>query len=320
VALSYTTDSLIASIRSRCYENVGALNDAKVLRIMNEELIAYLVPFIEAARTDQFTRHVDTAIVDSQSAYYVPSVALGNRIRDISLVDSAGAFFAPLTELDLDVLVQGPQTSQFGIPTGYYFEGDRLILYPTPSGTGGYSFRLYYSRRPNELILTADCQAVTASSTVGGATRLTVADSSDFAVSQLVDLVSALSPFGVPVENVAVTNIPDATHVDIGIVPVAPATTLLAAGPYYLCPTGQAPVPTGVPGEILTGLFVQWMVARLMAARGDSGAYDKAMKDTMAAEARAKLLLRQRNKGDTHQALSLPYRFKGGWGGYRRAW
>lgn len=323
MALDYTVDAVITAVLARCYENTGAFTTAKVLRLMNEELVSYLLPFLDAARTDLFTTHVDVPLIANQQGYPVPPGGMASKLRSISIVDSSGNVQRQLYELDIDQANQNAalfNLNSLGNPTNYYFEGEKIMVWPTPiniAPNGLYAIRFYYSRRPNELILKAGAQQIVATSQVGGNTRFQVANSGIFTNGQTLDLVMNQPPFGAPLTTV-IAGIPDGTHVDMTGLLSGYAASAIGVGD-WLCPTGQAPVPTNVPGEIWVGLFEQWMVAQLMSARADDQAYKRALQNVRISEGRTKIFLRQRNKGDVHQLQSQPYRFKGGLGGMRRS-
>lgn len=305
MALDYSADQLIQYVRDITYAGTSTRDwdDPRVLRRLNVDVDAYLLPFIVKARKNHFVTFVDVPLVSGQNNYYAPSKALGGKLRALHLVDASGNPFARLNEEALESVVNyGIGAFGGSLPTGtpqvYYWRGNQIILYPTPATTlNGVSLRFEYPARPSTLVLKASCVQITNLTGGGGAAAghfrvgigATVPSGYTSAVS--CDLVQNVPGFDVLFTG-AISSITAGTFVDFaGTLP-----TQLAVGD-WLCLADTAPVITGAVAEIVVDCLIQKVALQIMAGK-DKANYALRKDLLKEAEKEAELFLRRRNEGD----------------------
>lgn len=318
----YTADNLILSIRDIIY--AGSSNrdwdDIKLLRLINRQVHEYLLPFILRTRKEEFVTFTDQLLVANTPAYRLPSKASAARVRAMQLVDSNGMPYSALVELPLEkaILVNGNGLTgplPLGLPQGYYFRGNQVVLVPTPDGQQGLSLRIYYPARPSTL--NTKVNFIQISGFPGGASAgffrvgFTGTAPSGYVTAAVCDLVQNVPGFDVLFTGV-VNAVSAGTYVEFaGTLP-----TGLAVGD-WICLTDTAPVVTGAPAEVVLGCLINKVALQALSSKSDDDAFKRTSALLKDSEAEAKALLNpNRNAGDRPRAgIGSLYRFHRGGSG-----
>ena len=302
----YSVTNLLQSIRD--VSNVGPSNqdwpDAKILRLVNREVMEYLVPMIRTARNGHFATYQDVPLVAGQAAYPIPSKAVGMGLRADQLVDANGIAYGRVTEDQLEDVINysgswsaGPQPQ--GTPTRFYFRGNSVVLFPTPSGTPALSLRLYFDARPSALVLNATCLQVSSFpvGAPGGSYRLgfTGTASTGYTAAVVCDLVQNVPGFDV-LQTVAISNTGSGYLEFVGTKP-----SQLAVGD-WICLTDSAPVVTGAIPEIVVGCLIEKVALKVMSGKSDDAAFNRQARLLKKDEESARSFLKRRTTGDRPKA------------------
>jgi hypothetical protein len=104
-----------------------------------------------AVRENYFVANSDTLVVSGQKAYPIPTRAIGDKLKDVVIVDADGN---PIDELVLipDNEVGSGQIVSQNSGQGFYIEANNVILYPDETAWVGRYLRMRYFRRPNRLV------------------------------------------------------------------------------------------------------------------------------------------------------------------------
>lgn len=168
----YTTTALLNSIKTRAMVPTSqqTFGDPDILALATEELKLGVVPFMMKNRSEYFVTYSDTPIVSGTSTYSIPTRAIGGKIKGASLVDSAGNIlpFPLIDKADLPFF----NNSNGGGRFSFYFEGNDVVLVPTPTSTPNLSIRFSYYSRPGDLVQTTSAAQIT--SINSGANQVTV--------------------------------------------------------------------------------------------------------------------------------------------------
>src|SRR6202022_4386447 len=142
---SYSATELLASIRQRTLTPAAPrdFDDGSLLRLLNEKATTYLCKLIAKRNTNYLVETVDINVAAGQPSYEVPSVAMAGAVRSVVML--VGNIPYPLEEMSLPVAIATnliPYST--GFPTGYYWMGPNIVLYPTQSQSG--TLRIHYHR------------------------------------------------------------------------------------------------------------------------------------------------------------------------------
>lgn len=298
----YTANELIASVQQRAFIPLAArdFGPAQILRLFNEEIDGYLVPFVAQRRMEFWVEFQDITVAGGTAAYPLPSVALGGKLRAIAYVVGTIPFL--LDQIDLPVAVAAsfiPLATQ--IPSKYYFLGNNLMLFPPPSGGG--TVRIYYYRRPSMLVLPSQCVQATGfpAGAPGGFWRLGFGGAlpSAYAVNATVDLVGNVPNFTLYSVNQPI-HATGAGYVELpGTQPAG-----LAVGD-WLTLSGTSPVITGAPSD-LVNLIIQEVALKVSEAKGTNETVQRLAAGLAKAEASAGWTIQQRNDGAMRKVSAFP--------------
>lgn len=254
--MDYTSTALLASIRRRAAlptATAAGCADSDLLALINEELQSFVVPLIMDLREEYFVAQKSTTMTVGTAAYRIPSRAVGAKLRDVEIVNSAGSV-SSLDRLSQDELWEYPTTS--GTPGGFYIQGNNVVVVPPPNAADSLRQTIY--RRPNEVKLTTAVGTITAINT-----STKVVTCSDvpvaFTTSLLYDLVSGSSGFESYGIDLAVTARVTGASGTVTFTATLPLD--LAIGD-HVCIAEQSPVPQ-IPAEFHPLLSVR--VAKKMA-------------------------------------------------------
>lgn len=182
------TTAFLASIKRGVSipANQNRFSDADLLAIGDEETATKLIPVLLSIRQEYLVRSKTTALVPGQSKYSIPSRAIGRTVRQINYVTGNGKFLLPYIQ---------PEDSQYysnngygnGQPTGFYFEGDSIVIVPTPNSANA-SIEIKFEIQCSALTATSSAAKITAINTVGSYVTIDATPSS-FVTGALIDFV-----------------------------------------------------------------------------------------------------------------------------------
>lgn len=216
-----TTSELIAEVKRRASVPTTQIlfSVADFEAFLNDEMFSRIVPLIMRSREEFFVQYETTAIVADQAEYDIPSKAIGMKLRDVILLDSANNQ-QNVPRLSPEEVSLNYVPSQ--APYGFMLRANKVTLIPTPKSST-HSLRLSFFRRPNKLSSTRGRQ-ITAIDT--GTNTITVSSiPSGWVIGTELDIQTHDYNFELAYEETAIVNI---SGTDITLTSVAN----LAVGDY----------------------------------------------------------------------------------------
>lgn len=160
--------------------NRALLEDEDILALGDECMRGYIVPCLVSVRQDYFVYVQDTALVADQAEYQIGYRALGRSLRDLKVVDDSSLIVRDLQKISLED-AHLFTTSTGSSPYGFHFQGDKIIVLPTPASSGGL-LRQFIELPPNKLV------------TAGSAAQITAISGGDITVSAVPTTFSTSTP------------------------------------------------------------------------------------------------------------------------------
>lgn len=262
----YTADDLLEQVRdggSLPATAVTGTADANLLRHADSELRDTLVPLMLGVHEEFYERVFDTTVVSGTAAYRVNKRVALSRLNTVQWVGTDSK------ALNLQ-RIEPKQTAEYSVlttlqgqPWGYYLEGSRVVLYPTPNLSGTLRIRAFV--RPGRLTLTTDTtnvQAITGVA-VPDSTHynLTLASAHGINTFEARDTINGTPSF----EHNAIDAIATSGGATVLSVLSADFLSLPAVGD-YVCVSDYTPV-VQLPVELQPAL-VELVVARVLRALG----------------------------------------------------
>lgn len=324
MARDYTADELIKSVQQRAQIALAArdFGTVQILRLFNEEIDGYLVPFVAQRKLEFWVESATVAVTAGTSSYPIPADAMGGKLRALALLQGGNPY--PLDQIDLSaaVQIQGQQL-QGSPPSRYYFMGNNFILFPPPSGNA--TVIVYYYRRPSQLVLQSQIFKPSPNS-VGGVIVTFTYDPTSLTPFQTANYVNAPDPTSVPVD--LVSNSPGfdvlASADDdfltgdfsvLGQITISFQTTAAALAAYniivgssygaFICLPGTSPVITGCPADIIN-LITQEVALKVAEAKGGTATIANLSAGLARAEKSAGWTVQQRNDGAARKLSAFP--------------
>ncbi len=263
--MAYTSDDLLVEVRrggSLPSASVTGTADADILAHADNEIRDTLVPLMLGVREEFYERVFDQTVTAGVAGYRINKRAALSRINTVQWINSDGSGFNLARFEAKQVAELCLLTTATGQPTGYYLEGSRVVLYPSPGGSGTLRIRAFV--RPGRLTLSVDSTStLLAISAVSVGASLTTLTTATHAISTTAvrDVVAGTPSF----EHLAV----DATATQTGTTTVTIPNTSFSSTPAigdYLCVSDITPV-IQLPVELHPALF-ELTVARLLRALG----------------------------------------------------
>lgn len=147
-----TSAKLIKSVRQRAMipTDTSVYKDEDILDILNEELDAGLMSTLLVLHEEYLVNYVDVDFDPSTNRYVIPYRASGNKLREVSLVNSSGSHYE-LSRISLDQLSDYKNGTMSSDRNVFYVENNYVVL--ANSHLTGEKVRMYYYLRPNCLVL-----------------------------------------------------------------------------------------------------------------------------------------------------------------------
>ena len=298
--MAYLSSDLMAAVKR--YSSVPTsqvtFQAADFYALGDDSIRAKIVPLVIKHMSEYYVKPYNYSIQNGVSAYAIPPRAINSMLRSVQLVGMADPDSrVNLQQLAIEDLYAGLAGST-GIlvkKSGFYIEGNNIVLYPTPVSTALNTLRLNYFIRPNQLVDPTACALIQSVNT--GANTITCASvPSTWSTANILDIVKAQPGFDCMAIDQAITNIAG------GVITVSSTLpTTISAGD-YVCLAGQSCV-VQVPVE-LQPLLTQYVVVRVLAAQGDQNGLKSALAELEALEKNASLLLAPRVQGSVRRIVN----------------
>lgn len=295
----YLSTDLITSVKRRCNVPTSQVTftSTDFLALADEEVRCKLVPLVLKHMEEFYVTILDQSITANQSAYAIPTRAIGMALRDVQIVSSVDTDTrVPLERLSPEDLYAGITGNVRYLikKNGFYLQGNSVVLYPTPSAATLDLLRMSYYMRPNQLVAVDTCGLIQSiNTTLNTVTVVTLP--SNITTNTLVDLVKAQPGFECTAIDQTITNIASTT------LTFASLPSGLAVGD-YVCQAQQSCV-VQVPAELQPLLF-QYVVVRVLSAQGDNTNLKAAVAELDSLEKSAGLLLAPRVSGKVKRVVN----------------
>jgi hypothetical protein len=264
--VGYTTDDLITAVKMRGLipTSQTTFDDTDFIRFMNEEMSVHIIPKIMTARENYFVESLDRSVVASQSNYEIPTRAVGSKVKDVYFINAQGDS-KKLWLANLDDIADFSPT-QGGEPEAFYFQGNDVVILPTPLTAEG-TIRFYYFMRRNELVATTAAGKIT--QIVSTVLTLNTVPTT-FTTSEVYDIVKGTPAF----QNYSIDQVPSA--VGASSITFTSVSSSLAVND-YVCLAGQSVIPQ-LPLEFFP-VLIQRTLIRCLRALNDASGAEQAKKD-----------------------------------------
>lgn len=209
---SYTTTELVAAIKRRgslpTNQQLFTAND--FINLANDEMELTIVPMLMSAREEYFVTYKDFTVTPSSTGpavFEIPADAVGMKLRNVCWVTPGNGVLSSIPFLSNEQIAAA--NYDFLNLSGFGVEGNKILLYPsTAQGTG--TLRMYYMRRPLQLISTSAAGQVTSINTMANEVTLSFVPN-DWQVGDVVNFVNDKQPFDTKVVSLEITSLSSPT-------------------------------------------------------------------------------------------------------------
>jgi hypothetical protein len=316
MARQFTGEELISYVRRKSAVDDDAVlgcTDDDILNIINEELLATIVPVVRRAREEYFVVSRRMAVTAGTTRYRIPERAIGQQLRNVFWYN--GTARQRLVMIQPEFLHEQGATIT-GVPQFFYLEGNHICLPEGMSATG--SLEVAYLARPGQLVLSSKSRKIQSVDTVGKILTLTSPIPSDWETTTLGFDVHSPSSGG-ELKQIALTKI-TATGSTIEVQEAIDGSVFGTYAPApgdYVCLSGDAALPA-VPIELHIVLGQAAVVRMLEQLEALEAA--QAAKATLGEMLQNELsLIENRAEGHTKKIISRNplwsggYRTRGSW-------
>ncbi len=162
--------NLIRTIKRRAFipNSQETFTNEDFLEMATEEINIGLMDQLMLARGDYLVQHTDVPLQTDVFRYPIPDRAVGNKLRDVSILDQNNNVVYELAQISLEELseFEGPYSTQSR--NSFYMEDNNVVL-TTQTLSPDYKIRMFFYIRPNKLVVN-DRAAVVNTITNNGAT------------------------------------------------------------------------------------------------------------------------------------------------------
>jgi hypothetical protein len=159
--VDYTITTLIASVKRRCSVPTAQslFQNTDFASLLSEEMQSIIVPIIMSEQEDYFIHYKDLTIDGTTKEFRIPDRAIGGKLKDVGFYNASGDTLNLRPRLSIDDY--GNRRGNFVSDlTGYYLRDNKIVFKPAPTNTGD-SLRVYYYRRPSNLVQLSETGKIT---------------------------------------------------------------------------------------------------------------------------------------------------------------
>lgn len=273
----YTVEALTKKLKLNALlpRNQSTFSDADYAAILSSEFLQTVVPWIVAQKVELFTTYCDVEAINQVNIYPLPVRATGTKLKEVTWVFPNDGNNVQQPVLSHIPMISVENTSAWAwsqsASAGFYIQGNNLIMYPVPTATQ--IFRMYYYRRPNQLVQQKEGAFITNVS--GNTLTLSNIPAGQYVwtVGDTVDVIRPNPPFDTIVEDAVITGVNNyeyTLNTVTGIQYTVEIGDTIALANLAIVP--QIPVD-------MHELLVQAAVVKILIAVGDMNKYKVATQD-----------------------------------------
>lgn len=258
-----TASKLVESVRKRAMipTDTSVYTDEDILDILNEEMDSGLLSTLLVLHEEYLVYYIDTELQDAKKRYEIPYRAVGNKLREVSIVTSDGNHYE-LSRISLEQLSDYKNGLLSSDRNVFYVENNYIVL--VDSQLSGEKIRMYFYLRPNTLVLEKNVGVVQNINKTTGVVTLAEFPN-NFSNLPSIDFVAKRSPNKIYSYDINPISV-DANLRTITFNPSDLPDSLLNGD--YICLAEQTPVPN-IPTE-MHPLLAQRAAVHILEALGDS--------------------------------------------------
>ena len=160
----YLAEDLIQVVRDRVVTGQAATEgtqDADILRVINDEALGRLYNAVMHCREEYYVHTTKQTMTAGTVRYRIPHRAMQTKIRDLFYWDASGnrCKLLPIPR-EYRANITSTSSNQT-VPSGYYFEGNHIVLHPDTSTCLTGTLEIAYFFRPGELVLSTSARQIT---------------------------------------------------------------------------------------------------------------------------------------------------------------
>lgn len=263
-----TTNGLIRSVRTRgsIPSDTATYTDEVIIDILNEEIDVGLLSSIMTNSEEYLVTYSDVDIVTDVTKYKIPYRAVGNKLRDVFLLDAGNNFFeCTRVSLEDQSGFNGMNTNYRASLNQFFVEGDGVVFRNT--GLSNFTkIRFYYYLRPNKLVLEESSCQITAINPTTGVISVSNLPTS-FSTLPEIDFIANKTPNKIISFDIAITAVSLLTNPKTITLLAANIPSDLAVGD-WVCKAEETPIPN-IPTE-WQPVLAQRTAVFLMESMGDT--------------------------------------------------
>jgi len=259
-----TTEKLIASVRRRAMipDDTSTYTDEDIINIMNEEIDEQVLADVMVTNQEHLVYAHPIEVIRDQSQYKIPYRSIGNKLRELSYLDSSGDTYE-LSRISMEDLSDYRNGFNNGNLDVFWVQGDSINFVNTR--VNDYTtVMFYYYLRPNVLVPSDQVGVITAINRTTGVISLSNFPS-DFSNIPEMDFVSSRSPSTILKFDVQPISVSGSTMTITFSVDDIPST--LNVGD-FICEREESPVPN-IPTEFHP-ILAQATAVHILEALGDT--------------------------------------------------
>jgi len=294
MAKPLTSDDLIRSLKRRALipTDQSTFESEDFLEILNEEISTGILPYLLEQHEEHLVNYVEIpADIEAPFQYEIPYRSIGNKLRDVAYIDSAGNP-SELSRVSLEEISDYTSSYSTNQASVFYLENNNVVI-PSLSIQPNSKLRMYFYLRPSDLVLVKETGKIIGITKGTTETVITIDNFPDtFANNPLFDIVGSKSPNKLKKFDIQATSINKNTKSVTINNDMLPSD--LVSGD-YICQAEESPYPQ-MPTE-LHAILAQRGALLCLQALGDTEGLTNATRKLMKMEKAVTNLIDNRVEG-----------------------
>lgn len=259
------SNELLNSIKLRAAVPLAQISftDSDLLNFATEEIELKVMPSVLAVREEFYVTTETIPLVANQSNYKIPYRAIGGKVRFVYL-QSSDTTIQPLAQIAMEHLPNYQQSSFAYQNSGFYLQGDELILLPPITGAVSGNLVIKYYLKPNQVVETSRGAQITQINTTTGDITVDSVPSNIAAMTE-VDFIQSKSNHKTKAYDIML-NAANSTTKVINVNPSDIPSDLEVGD--FICSAGETVIPQ-VPSELQV-MVAQAVACRILESIGDT--------------------------------------------------